>query len=176
MAGGLASLGSSIVRSSALVRPYLGRFPFIESTTLPSIFHSCGFHARGVLCGMHTSCLVSPFLIVYAKWSLVFRSVETTLYWLKAAFSPLYNNNTTLYWLKTALSPLYYNDNNNTNPSHHREWLLFAAKPAQSRTRISWMPSWRSRLRRRQISTTTLKGIFWSFAYIFLYNIFYYYA
>ena len=81
--------GSSIVRSLALVGPCLGLFLFVPAFLssrffatllllllclfLPLVSHPCCCHARGILCGMHTSCMGSPYPIFHAKWPLVIR-------------------------------------------------------------------------------------------------------
>ena len=80
-----ATSRNSIVRSLALVSSCLGLFPFVppflSSRFLTILHYSCvcfflllhpyRFHARDVLCGIHTSCICSPFPIVQADWSLV---------------------------------------------------------------------------------------------------------
>ena len=84
------------VRSLALVRPCLGLSPLQCPCSLPPYFvllfyydsSACFFlllypscsHVCGILWTIHTSCTGSHFLIVHAKWSLVFRSFGTTLY------------------------------------------------------------------------------------------------
>ena len=69
MVGGLASFGGFIVRSSALVMPYLGLFPFVLAflssifVTIILLLFLClllplapsAAHARDILCGIHTS-------------------------------------------------------------------------------------------------------------------------
>ena len=55
-------------------------------------FHPCYSHVRGILCGIHTSCMISPFPTVYAKWSLEFWSVNYS-YCPKPALSPTCNYN-----------------------------------------------------------------------------------
>ena len=83
-----------IMRPLALVGPCLGLFPFVSSFFSSRfltillwflyLLHPRCFHTRGILCGIHTSCIRAPFSIAHAKWSLVFRSFGTNLYWLKA--------------------------------------------------------------------------------------------
>ena len=41
------------------------------------LFHPCCSHARGILCGIHTSCMGSPLSVVHAKWCLAFLSFAT---------------------------------------------------------------------------------------------------
>ena len=41
-----------------------------------SLLHPCCSHTRSILCEIHTLCMRSPFPIVNAKWSPVFRSVN----------------------------------------------------------------------------------------------------
>ena len=36
------------------------------------LFHPCCSHARGILCGIHTLCMGSPFPAVHARLSLIF--------------------------------------------------------------------------------------------------------
>ena len=120
-------LRSSIVKSLALVRSCSGLFlsycprPFLLHFILLFYYYSCVCffllytycsHARGILCGMHTPCIWSPFPTVYAKWSLVFRSFATSSQRLKTALRLVYNNNNlSSQRLKTALR-LVYNNNN----------------------------------------------------------------
>ena len=37
------------------------------------LFHPCCSHARGILCGIHTSCMGSALPIVYAEWIMLCR-------------------------------------------------------------------------------------------------------
>ena len=80
-------------------RIFLGLFSsvptFLSSrflTTLLRLFfcllHLCYSHVRGILCGMHTSCMGSLFPIVHAKLSLVFRFLNNS-YLHKTALSPV---------------------------------------------------------------------------------------
>ena len=98
MVGGSRPSGSCIVRSSAIIKPYLGLFPLI----LPTFFHLI-FHTNRLLglfhtcCVIHTPCMGSPFPTVYARWSLVFRLLATSSQQLKAALNLVYNNNVKRY-------------------------------------------------------------------------------
>ena len=47
---------------------------------------------------MHTLCMGSPFPVVYAKWSLVFRSVNNS-YWPKTVLSPVLILTFIWYWM-----------------------------------------------------------------------------
>ena len=61
------------------------------------LFHPCCCHERGgILCIL----VRSPFPIVHAKWSLVFRSFATSSQWLKTALNFVYKN---LYYNKRAV-------------------------------------------------------------------------
>ena len=97
--------GSSIVRSLALVRSYLGLFSFVP-TFIFSYFillyyydscvcfflliHNYCSHALGILCGIHTSCIWSPFPVVHGRWSLIFWSLRIMLVtWKKTALNLL---------------------------------------------------------------------------------------
>ena len=42
-------------------------------------FHYCYSHTRGILFGIHSSCMGFPFAIVHAEWSLVFWSFRIML-------------------------------------------------------------------------------------------------
>ena len=71
---------SSIGRSLALVWSCLAFFLFVPTflssmfhTAITTIvvcfsllFHTCFSHAWGILCGIHTSCMGSPFTVVHA--------------------------------------------------------------------------------------------------------------
>ena len=74
-----------MVRSLALVGSCLGTFPpyiahvlffhisyysytiNLVSASSSYYFQTCYSHARGILCGIHTSCMGSPFPIVHAE-------------------------------------------------------------------------------------------------------------
>ena len=43
------------------------------------LLHFCCFHARSILCGIHTSCMGSWFPAVHTRWSLVFLSELTSM-------------------------------------------------------------------------------------------------
>ena len=103
MVKGVATLGKrNSYKSSALVSLCIGLFflvpTFLSCRPLAAIFLSCicfflllhpfCSHARGILCGIHTTYVGSPFPIVYAKWSLVLRSVNNS-YSHKTALSPV---------------------------------------------------------------------------------------
>ena len=118
-ARGLASSGNPIVRSLALVRPCLGHFPpysahvpFLDFSYYSLLYmilvyaSPCCSHARGILCGIHTSIVESPFSIVHAKWSLVFWSFATSSQRLSTALSLVYNNNDILIICRYGI---YYN-------------------------------------------------------------------
>ena len=55
------------------------------------LLHLCSFHAQGILCGIHTTCMRSPFLIFHAKWTLVFLSLATFSQRLKTVLNLVYN-------------------------------------------------------------------------------------
>ena len=57
------------------------------------LFHSCCSHARGILCGILTSCMGSPFPIVNAEWSHVFWSFRIMLCRVEKDCFKLTNNN-----------------------------------------------------------------------------------
>ena len=77
---------------------YSGFFPFIVPSLLPFIFYATLLLLfMFLLHPCHTSCMGSPFPIVYGKWYLVFRSFGMILFRLKTAFSQLYDSNNN-YW------------------------------------------------------------------------------
>ena len=52
------------------------------------MLHPCCSNARGILCGIHTPCMRSPFPAVHAKWSLVFLFVSNSYWPTKTDLSP----------------------------------------------------------------------------------------
>ena len=60
----------------------LSFFPYflLLSYNYPGVFlllsPPCCSHAQGVLCGLHTSCMGSPFPIYYTKWSPLYFSLS----------------------------------------------------------------------------------------------------
>ena len=94
MVGGLAFLGElnsySLNASQALfgTYPLRAHVPFFQISCYSlALFLVCFFlllhpycsHARGILCGINTSSMGSPFPIVHAEWCLVFQSFRIML-------------------------------------------------------------------------------------------------
>ena len=98
--GVVPSMNISLV-PSAIVRPCLRLYFHISFFQISKIFFaiilmsaSCfALTARGILCGIHTSCIGSPFPTVLTKWSLVFRSFATFSLRLKTALILVYDTN-----------------------------------------------------------------------------------
>ena len=56
--------------------PYFMQLSYYSGVYFFFLFHTCCSHARGILCGIHTSFMGSSFLIGHAKWSLIFWSFQ----------------------------------------------------------------------------------------------------
>ena len=88
MVGGLASLGElnsqvlSAIQALFSTFPFRAHVPFVQISYYSLALFSCLFLplassllfpcARYPLCGIHTSCMGSPFPIIHAEWTLVF--------------------------------------------------------------------------------------------------------
>ena len=53
------------------------------------LLHPCCFHARSILCRIHTPCMGAPVPAVHAKWSRVFLSFSMSLQRLKTLNPPV---------------------------------------------------------------------------------------
>ena len=89
MVGGLVSLDELYIQALIASLALFGTFPPLQCprSFLPYfillfnyyscvcsylLLHPCCFHARGILCGIQTSCMRSPFPTVHTRCSLVF--------------------------------------------------------------------------------------------------------
>ena len=54
-----------------------------------NLLHPYCYHARGILCGVYTSCMGSLILIVHAEWSHVFQYFTTSSQRPKTAISQI---------------------------------------------------------------------------------------
>ena len=87
------SFGLVLGFSLSCPRSFLPNFLLLSRIILVSVSSSCFMHpccsyALGILCGIHTPCMGSPFPVVRAKWFFVFRSVNNS-YWPKTVLSPV---------------------------------------------------------------------------------------
>ena len=129
MVGALASVGELDSWIPCACRPCLGLCPrsSLPYFLLLSCYYSCVCfflllhpncsHARGILCGIHTSCMWSLFPTAHAKWYVVFRSVNNS-YWPKSALSLVQIITTTYMSSFTSVQCYFYllSHNNNVGP------------------------------------------------------------